>query len=162
MKAITIKPAWAWAIVHGRPVEIRSWRTEYRGQVAIHSSSSIAGADDDAALIKQQSGLDVPLELDCGAIVCTARLFGCIPVSELLATIDAHRGLQELFVGVRECEAMRKWLIFNGRPAAGFAWLLDGQWPTMPVDVKGKLGFWDVPDRLVRHVDLGFDGKVQP
>ena len=39
LKAITVYPQWAWAIMHaGKDVENRSWNTHQRGIVAIHAS----------------------------------------------------------------------------------------------------------------------------
>jgi hypothetical protein len=39
MKALTIDPLWAWAIVAGiKTVENRSWRTHHRGPLAIHTA----------------------------------------------------------------------------------------------------------------------------
>ena len=38
-KAITIKQPWAWLIIHGtKDVENRTWYTDYRGPVFIHTS----------------------------------------------------------------------------------------------------------------------------
>ena len=40
MKAITIKQPWASLIVHGvKDIENRTWHTNFRGRVLIHSSS---------------------------------------------------------------------------------------------------------------------------
>jgi hypothetical protein len=39
MNAISIKPQWAWLIVHGhKDVENRTWRTNHRGKLLIHAS----------------------------------------------------------------------------------------------------------------------------
>ena len=39
MKAITIRQPWASLIVHGiKDIENRSWQTNFRGRVLIHSS----------------------------------------------------------------------------------------------------------------------------
>jgi hypothetical protein len=38
MKCISIKQPWAWAIFHGKPVENRTWKTDYRGDLLIHAS----------------------------------------------------------------------------------------------------------------------------
>jgi hypothetical protein len=42
MRALSVRQLWAWAIIHaGKDIENRSWRTHYRGEVAIHASSKI-------------------------------------------------------------------------------------------------------------------------
>ena len=39
MKALSVRPPWAWAIVHlGKDVENRTWMTRYRGPLLIHAS----------------------------------------------------------------------------------------------------------------------------
>lgn len=38
MKAISVRQPWAWALFHGKPVENRSWKTDYRGELLIHAS----------------------------------------------------------------------------------------------------------------------------
>lgn len=40
MKALSIKQPWASLIAHGiKPIENRSWKTNFRGRIYIHSSS---------------------------------------------------------------------------------------------------------------------------
>jgi len=38
MKCLSLKQPWAWLIFHGKPVENRKWRTNYRGPLLIHAS----------------------------------------------------------------------------------------------------------------------------
>jgi hypothetical protein len=40
MKSISIKQPWAWAIFHGKDVENRTWRTDFRGDLLIHASKT--------------------------------------------------------------------------------------------------------------------------
>ena len=38
MKCLSVRQPWAWAIIHGgKDIENRSWKTPYRGLVAIHA-----------------------------------------------------------------------------------------------------------------------------
>jgi len=38
VKALSIKQPWAWAILHaGKDIENRTWKTDYRGRVLIHT-----------------------------------------------------------------------------------------------------------------------------
>jgi hypothetical protein len=161
MKAITVRPAWAWAIVHGRPVEIRSWRTLHRGPLAIHASASISSADDDARVIERQSGdlvsarlrsaaLVVPQDLECGAIVGRVLLHDCQWIPFLLEALGdmAVRGDVE---AKHKLRCLRPWLgdPFSGKPFNAFAWFLSDPHACKPFDCKGKLGFWNVPDERV-------------
>jgi len=40
MKALSIKQPWAWAILHGKPVENRTWPTRFGGPFLIHASKT--------------------------------------------------------------------------------------------------------------------------
>ena len=41
MKALTLRPQWAWFVVNGyKDIENRSWQTRLRGRIWIHASSS--------------------------------------------------------------------------------------------------------------------------
>ena len=41
MKALTLRPHWAWLVVNGhKDIENRSWPTHLRGRIWIHASSS--------------------------------------------------------------------------------------------------------------------------
>ncbi len=41
MKALTLRPHWAWLVVSGhKEIENRSWQTRLRGRIWIHASSS--------------------------------------------------------------------------------------------------------------------------
>ena len=46
MKTLSIRPPWAWLIVHlpgpWKNVENRSWPTRYRGPLLIHSSGKLS------------------------------------------------------------------------------------------------------------------------
>jgi len=37
MKALSIQQPWAWAILHGKNIENRTWPTHYTGQFLIHA-----------------------------------------------------------------------------------------------------------------------------
>jgi hypothetical protein len=65
MRALSVKQPWADAIVRGRQrVEFRSWRTAYRGPLAIHASTRpAAGAG----------------ELPLGCLVGVVTLVDCKP-----------------------------------------------------------------------------------
>ncbi len=42
MKVLTIRQPWAWAIIFaGKDIENRSWRTHYRGPLAIHAGAKV-------------------------------------------------------------------------------------------------------------------------
>jgi hypothetical protein len=82
MKAITIHPVWAWAIVHGhKPVENRTWRTKHRGPLLIHASAvspASKRSDAIALAIFTKLGIEVPETVPTGAIVGRVELVDCI------------------------------------------------------------------------------------
>lgn len=40
MKTISLRQPWAWAIFHGKPVENRTWKTQYTGCLLIHAAKT--------------------------------------------------------------------------------------------------------------------------
>lgn len=84
MRALSVQQPWAWAILAGhKPVENRSWRTNYRGTLVIHAAqgkrSDASGRDHIAGLGKM-----VPAELARGVILGTVELVDCLSTSEAL------------------------------------------------------------------------------
>jgi len=77
VKALSVRQPWAWAIVAGlKPVENRTWRTVYRGPLAIHASQRFDA--DGAAWIAQHVGCAVPAALPHGGIVGHVQLTDCV------------------------------------------------------------------------------------
>jgi len=91
MKAITIHPVWAWAIVHGhKRVENRTWRTRYRGPLLIHASACSTASrrsDELARAALAAIGVDVP------ACVPTAAIVGSVNVVDVVAAGQRQRAL---------------------------------------------------------------------
>ena len=123
MKALSVRPPWAWAIAHARKrVENRSRRTTYRGPVAIHASKNLKGSDLKA--LERILGRPVdPQRFVRGAIVATALLVDVVP---------AERCHNRWVVGPW-C-----WVLRKIRP------LKD------PIYLSGSLGLWDPSSRCTR------------
>lgn len=88
MKAISIRQPWAWLILNaGKDIENRTWRTNFRGKVAIHASKGMAR---DEYLIARafayNTGLRIalpePEDLVRGAIVGTVEIVDCVSDSD--------------------------------------------------------------------------------
>lgn len=61
MKALSIRQPWAWLIVHGyKPVENRTWRPAYRGQLLIHAGQKFDKEGYLWVLANTEIGLDLP------------------------------------------------------------------------------------------------------
>lgn len=80
MKVITIKQPWAWLILHGfKDMENRTWYTRHRGPLAIHASARLEQAQFDAARdIAEPLGIEIPDEIETGAILGTVELTKCV------------------------------------------------------------------------------------
>jgi hypothetical protein len=79
--ALSIQQPWAWLIVRGfKPVENRTWPTQYRGPLLIHAGQKF---DHDGAAWVRERFPDVPLpgvtSYERGGIVGRVRLATCVP-----------------------------------------------------------------------------------
>lgn len=77
--AISIRQPYAWLVANGhKPVENRTWRTHFRGRIAIHAGSKLAPDFDEACEAARAAGIDLPAELPLGGIVGAATLADCV------------------------------------------------------------------------------------
>lgn len=130
-KALSVRAPWWWAIMHGKPVENRDWPTTFRGPVWIHASKhwsrrEIEGDLEDVVYMARKDGLCLPsvnwdyLLDSCGCIVGSVEIVDCV---------TEHPS--KFFVGK-------------------FGFVLRNPVPLAePVPLKGKLGFFDVPETLI-------------
>jgi hypothetical protein len=141
VKAITIRQPWASLIALGQKhYETRSWKTNYRGQLAIHAGLTIekgACLDPYIKSILDKSGLSQH-NLPTGRILAICRLNDCYKVTaesdeHILAESDSH------FLSIDPEEA------FLGDLSKGrYAWELeDMQALLKPIKAKGKQSLWD-------------------
>ena len=74
MKALTIKQPWASLIVGGgKDIENRTWRTSYRGKLAVHAGM---GVDQDG--MQQQAHLLEGMDLPHGVVLGTVEVVDCV------------------------------------------------------------------------------------
>ena len=94
MRALTILQPWAEMIARGvKRVENRTWRTKYRGPLAIHVGKSLAWMQSEDPLAwPGQYGTELPgvEELTFGAIIAVAELVDCVRVEDLPAKLRRH------------------------------------------------------------------------
>jgi hypothetical protein len=121
IRGLTVRRPWAACIASGmKSIENRSWRTSYRGLLAIHSS---AGPFEETALfsnaVLEALSRAPGRSFHKGVIVATARLAGC------------HRA-QSAACDSPWCDpdALWHWEFAEIRP-------LD-----LPISAKGALGLW--------------------
>ncbi len=144
MKGLTLQPPWAWLVPDPKAIETRSWRTHYRGWVAIHVSKkwnkeSRTFAEHPAVQTEIARLCGVPIkglawaDLPMGAIVAVVRIAGCIRTE-----------------GFRVPTRESAWGDYSPKR---FAWILeDGYRLTTPIVCPGKLGLWTVPDDIVAQI----------
>lgn len=130
MKALSIRAPWAWAILHaGKDVENRTWRTNFRGTVAIHASSAMSRPfyeEASAEIRRTNRKANVPPyeELVRSAIVGVVDLVGC------------------------EENSRSKW--YDGD---GYGFVLKNPRPLIkPIPCGGRLNFWEVPPDVARRI----------
>lgn len=124
--AISIRQPWASLILDGRKhVETRSWRppsTLIRRRIAIHASKK-------PPAVAQMRAMHVtPEVMPLGAVIATARLDGCEPVTvEVIRLLSADE------------------LDFGDYSPGRFAWYLADVRPVNPpIYLRGRQGFFDV------------------
>lgn len=115
MKALTVKVPWAQLLVNGQKrIELRTWRTSYVGDLAIHAGLE---ADPHGPLHL----FPRPELLTRGAVIGKVRLVACRPMTPDDADAARHAFRPEFFA----------WVVVD--PVVFPA----------PVPMKGRLGLWE-------------------
>jgi hypothetical protein len=155
MKAITLTQPWASLVAIGeKKIETRSWRTNYRGPLAIHAAkgfpyeAKVVCFEEpfqsillDHGFIKRDITFPGNLRFPFGAILGTCELFDVVKTDSWVWFGKAIRGWENRGVF---------WTLDNQEIAFGdysrgrFAWLLyDLQMFPEPILAKGSLGLWE-------------------
>jgi hypothetical protein len=130
MKAISIRPPWAWAILHaGKDIENRTWKTNLRGTVAVHASRAMSRPDYESAAkeirkIAPRAKMPPFDAMVRGAIVGLVEIVDCEKRTKSKWHIPKHYGF--LLAKPRALPKSISW--------------------------KGRLGFWDVPDKIAQSI----------
>lgn len=146
MKALTIMQPWATLVFTTDPdgipfkqVETRSWKTSYRGKLAIHagkhklhkSVDPLLGVSEENLTYFMEAGIDGDKALDeltYGAVIGEVELVDCVPMDTLRKSSYAEP--REMAFG--------DWS--DGR----YGWILKNPvlYP-VPAPASGKLGLWE-------------------
>lgn len=145
MKALTIRQPWASLTlmvdhrgVAFKQVETRSYRTNYRGRLAIHAGLFneplfFLGVPEEQQRYFEMAGLGTDFsigELPRGVIIGEVTLADCVPIDELLGSK----------YGTEQEKAFGNWL--RGRKRYG--WILED--PVRydePIQARGMQGIWN-------------------
>lgn len=139
MKALSLTQPWATLVAIGaKKIETRSWRTSYRGPLAIHAAKGFPARARD--LYDTNSRIryalqadhkvrvaDSALVLPRGAIVATCCLLDCVPVEQIDLTYLERS--------------------FGDYTPGRWGWLLADIKPLKtPIPAKGALGLWTISE----------------
>lgn len=128
MKVLTLIQPWATLVILGeKKIETRSWKTHYRGEIAIHAGKKV-----DKSVFEEPYYKDVfkKYNLTPDNIIRSSIIGTC-------SIIDVKR-TEELVGIISERERA-----FGNYCPDRFGWILDDIKPIEPIrNVKGMLGFW--------------------
>lgn len=132
MRGLSVRQPHASLMAAGaKVIETRTWRTTYRGLVAIHASSLYPHWCRELeclpAFAAALSGVARPLPT--GSVIAVAELLDCARVETM----------RERLLGSRE-------LVFGDFSAGRYGWQFAYvRALRSPVPIKGKLGLWSIP-----------------
>lgn len=148
MKAISLWQPWASAIATGaKLIETRSWKTDYRGEIAIHAAKRFVRWEMDMYLstwnwqgalgLRMGQIVDSKDVLPRGAVVAIAKLIDCRPTESFaVAELDVKRGTPTYQWTERE--------LGNFEPGR-FGWVFGEVLKlSTPVPCRGAQGLFDI------------------
>lgn len=149
MKVLSLTEPYATLIKDGKKkIETRSWKTNYRGKLYIHSSSTKMPNE-----YKNNKDLMSLVDIDklnYGNIICSCELVDCIEMTNKF--IEKVRQNKNEYI--------------SGEYAEGrYAWILkDIQVLDKPIKAKGQLNVWDYHDekdvmKLMNDIEYGWVDK---
>jgi len=163
MKALTILQPWASLLACGaKKIETRSWKTNYRGKIAIHAGLSqkyclFAEEEPFLSALEQFSKIrDIGgtteaeyedcIELEYGKILAIADLVGCYKIN--IADTE-YRGKIVLLYNdegllMSQFYSSEKEIAFGNYSKGCYAWILENmEMIKEPIPAKGKQGLWN-------------------
>ena len=126
MKALSIRQPWAWLILHaGKDTENRTWRTQYRGPILIHAAKTLD--EEGYNYLWHRCCRQIPPvnEYDFGGFVGMARIVDCVTE-----------------YGGYWFEGPYGFVLADVKPLPKF------------IPYPGRLGLFNIPDKLRQHVKL--------
>lgn len=145
MKALTLTQPWASLVASGaKRWETRSWRTHYRGPLAIHAAAGFPPAPR-ALCSVEPFRFRLRAEFSCGerelrtpeALLPLGRVIAVTWVEDVVPTSDVRGDLGE------------EELAFGDYSDGRYAWKLREPVTFAPVACTGHLGLWTVSEMLI-------------
>lgn len=127
MKTLSVQQPWATFIAQGwKPIEVRSWKTDYRGPLLIAASK---GSNLPASMTHiEEEGEMIPMPR--GVALCVVDLLEIRPL--LRADMEAANLEPEDY------------------DTGSYAWILGNPRRVEQVAIKGRLSLYDTPDALIQ------------
>ena len=152
MKAITILQPYASLIACGaKKIETRSWKTSYRGKIAIHAGKNWPAIVTDKTQRLPESihlalcwkgGYSRLDDLPMGSVIAIAELVDCQKVcGRISLKLGNERG--EIAVLENDTRITGYELEFGDLSYGRYAWILANARPIKPVPAKGKQRLWE-------------------
>lgn len=147
IKVISLWQPWASLVALGeKTIETRSWKTNYRGPLAIHATASMPKLAKELCLTAHfktalwRNLIITPLELPLGKIIATCNLTECY---EILP--DTHNyafyGTSQMGIALHKNSSE---YAFGDYTPGRYAWILkDIEMLSEPILAKGQQGFWN-------------------
>jgi len=125
MKALSLTQPMAWAVFHGKDIENRNWRTNYRGRIIIHASLTF-NLIHYRWLLHNDNRLGITVPFRDGVVY--GSLIGTV---DIVDCVDHHDS---------------PWF-FGPFGLYGFV-LANANVYERPIPYKGRLGLFEVPESL--------------
>lgn len=130
-KALSLTEPWATLMMMGeKNIETKSWRTSFRGPVAIHAAKAMpiyakafsTSPEVLAAFLRH----DLPQWFQPGKILCIRSLIDCVPTEDVGNLLAPERQ-------------------FGNYSAGRYAWIFASEIELIipPIEARGALGLWN-------------------
>lgn len=152
MKALSITQPWATLVALGaKRIETRSFRTSYRGPLAIHASKTFPRWAKDVCWIQPFIGALGSEPMHTGCVIATCDLMACVRTEDLLSMPPYREDMTEMEKQFGDyTEGRWGWMLANVK--------------RLPANdpVKGALGLWWWDDKTYwqRREDFGPNGDA--
>lgn len=134
MMALTLYQPWATGIFRlNKKIETRSWKTSYRGRIAIHASKAFPRyarefAESEAAIGR------IPNKLPFGAII------GFVNICDIQKTEDVRMRINSIE------------RLYGDYSDGRYAWILSNFISVEPIPCDGHQRLWKIPDKILEVI----------
>lgn len=159
MKALTVRQPWAWAIIHGgKDIENRTTPWKYRGPLAIHAAVAYSQRGMRSGLIWDALG---EYGWNAGPEAITRSKSNPFHLGAIIGVVDlvaAHVATAEYVEDDDELCCQSRWAEYEYHQADQrrrtdiVHLVLANPRPVAPIDCRGALGLWTVPDDMLLEV----------